>query len=394
MPADAPIGPPGLPPRLTRRVVEVARREWPNARPGLERAVEGFLADNGVAVGDLSAGRPVYRPRPGAPVGAALLLSGELPAGARPRRSSASPAARVPAAVAVVYAEQQQPVAAAPAAAGIGRWRGSWTDDEHAAAVAVVREAIARGDVYQANVVAHRSAAFTGDPAAVSALLGAVRRTPYSGSLSGDGWSVHSASPECLLEVTSGRVLTRPIKGTAPRGADTDADAAARAELLASGKDRAEHVMIVDLERNDLARVCRTGSVTVPSLYDVRPLAGVWHAESTVVGDLRSGVGLADLLAATFPGGSVTGAPKIAAIDLVDRIEPVGRGPSMGALGWIDADGTVRLGLTIRTFAVCDGEIHLWTGGGITWGSEPAAEVAEAHAKAAPLLGALAPLGG
>jgi hypothetical protein len=135
-----------------------------------------------------------------------------------------------------VYAEQQQPVAAAPAAAGIGRWRGSWTDDEHAAAVAVVREAIARGDVYQANVVAHRSAAFTGDPAAVSALLGAVRRTPYSGSLSGDGWSVHSASPECLLEVTSGRVLTRPIKGTAPRGADTDADAAARAELLASGE--------------------------------------------------------------------------------------------------------------------------------------------------------------
>jgi para-aminobenzoate synthetase component 1 len=160
-----------------------------------------------------------------------------------------------------------------------------------------------------------------------------------------------------------------------------------------SAKDRAEHVMIVDLERNDLARVCRAGSVSVPTLYDVRPLAGVWHAESTVVGELRSGVGLAELLAATFPGGSVTGAPKIAAIDLVDRIEPVGRGPSMGALGWVGADGAVRLGLTIRTFAVSGGAIHLWTGGGITWGSVPAAEVAEAHAKAAPLLAALAPLG-
>jgi para-aminobenzoate synthetase component 1 len=295
-----------------------------------------------------------------------------------------------------VYAERRPQRRLEPprAATAIGRWRASWSDDQHAAAVAVVRAAIARGDVYQANVVAHRSADFAGDPAAVSALLGAVRRTPYSGALSGAGWSVHSASPECLLEVTSGRVLTRPIKGTAPRSDDPGADGVARAGLLVSAKDRAEHVMIVDLERNDLARVCRTGSIAVPTLYDVRPLAGVWHAESTVVGELRSGVGLSALLAATFPGGSVTGAPKIAALDLVDGIEPVGRGPSMGALGWVGTDGTVRLGLTIRTFAVCDGAIHLWTGGGITWGSVAAAEVAEAHAKAAPLLAALAPLSG
>ena len=185
------------------------------------------------------------------------------------------------------------------------------------------------------------------------------------------------------MQVSRGRVLTRPIKGTRP------ATAAGRAELLASPKERAEHIMIVDLERNDLGRVARTGSVQVDELYGIRLWADLWQAESTVSAALSDGCGLADLLRAVCPGGSVTGAPKLAALDEIAAWEPVGRGASMGGLGWVDAGGELDLGLTIRT-AAADGErLHVWAGGGITWGSEPWAEVAEAAAKAAPVRSAL-----
>ncbi|MEO6712622.1 MAG: chorismate-binding protein, partial [Mycobacteriales bacterium] len=275
----------------------------------------------------------------------------------------------------------------------IGPWKPTWSAAEHADAVAAVREAIVAGDVYQANIVGHQQAPFAGDPAAVGAALLRLAHTPYAGSMTGDGWSVFSASPECLLEVEAGTALTRPIKGTAATDPDSGIDLTARAALQRSEKDRAEHVMIVDLARNDLGRIADIGGVSVPELYVVRRLAGVWHAESTVTARLSESVGLAELLEAVFPGGSVTGAPKLSALDIIDRLEPVGRGPSMGALGWIGADRTIRLGLTIRTVAVADGTIHLWTGGGITWGSDPVAEVAEAAVKAAPLLRALGAVG-
>jgi para-aminobenzoate synthetase component 1 len=154
-------------------------------------------------------------------------------------------------------------------------------------------------------------------------------------------------------------------------------------------------VMIVDLERNDLSRVCRAGTVRWPELLAPRRLAGVEHLVSTVEGQLRPGVGLADLLEATFPGGSVTGAPKIAAVDLIADLEPVGRGASMGALGRVHGNGDVELALTIRTFAVVDGRVHLWVGGGVVWDSDPVDEVEESLTKAAPLLHAVgAPLAG
>ena len=171
-----------------------------------------------------------------------------------------------------------------------------------------------------------------------------------------------------------------PIKGTRPLGEEGLADAA---------KDRAEHVMIVDLERNDLSRVCEPGSVRWPELMTERPLAGVEQLVSTVEGTLREDVGLADLLEATFPGGSVTGAPKIAAVDHIAALEPVGRGASMGALGRLWPNGDLELALTIRTFAVAEGRIHLWVGGGIVWDSEPEAEIEESWVKARPLLDAL-----
>jgi len=263
----------------------------------------------------------------------------------------------------------------------VGRWERSWTDAEYAAAVEAVREAIERGDVYQVNLVQHLSAPFEGDPRALAARLAPLRPL-HSRPLAGDGWAVVSASPELFLARRGRRLWTAPIKGTRPLG-----------EHVEGAKDAAEHVMIVDLERNDLSRVCEPGSVRWPELLAERELAGVVHLVSTVEGVLREDARLADVLAATFPGGSVTGAPKISAIDHIARLEPVGRGASMGALGTIHPNGDFDLALTIRTFAVADGRIHLWVGGGIVWDSDPEAEIEESWVKARPLLEAIgAPL--
>ncbi len=295
---------------------------------------------------------------------------GDVPLGA------ASPV-RVPECVAVAF--RRGGTRPEPGGAQVGEWTTSWTDAEHAVAVEQVREAIARGDVYQANVVGHRSAPFTGDPAALGAALAALPGAWYGGVLAGRDWLVAAASPEQLVRVTGDRITTIPIKGTSH---DPE-------ELRVSAKDRAEHVMIVDLARNDLARVTVPGSVVVEELYAVADWAGLWHASSVVAGTLAPGVTTEDVLRALLPGGSVTGAPKHAACGLLADLEPVGRGPAMGAMGFLSAEG-LDLGLTIRTIAVADGRVHLWAGGGITWGSEPDTEVAEAHAKAAPVQQALA----
>ena len=256
----------------------------------------------------------------------------------------------------------------------IGEWERTWSDAEYAEAVEAVRDAIGRGDVYQVNLVQHLSAPFSGGHGGMAKLL--ARFGPRA--MAGDGWAIVSASPELFLARRGRRVWTCPIKGTRPLG-----------EHVEGEKDSAEHVMIVDLERNDLSRVCEPGSVRWPELMAERELAGVTHLVSTVEGTLRQDIRLADLLAATFPGGSVTGAPKIAALDLIAALEPVGRGASMGALGTVRGNGDLELALTIRTFAVADGRIHLWVGGGIVWDSEPEAEIEESWTKARPLLAAV-----
>jgi para-aminobenzoate synthetase component 1 len=259
----------------------------------------------------------------------------------------------------------------------LGEWEPSWAPADYAAAVEAVRAAIARGDVYQVNLVQHLSAAFDGDPAGLAERLRPLRPLaprPFEGN----GWTIVSASPELFLARRGDRLWTMPIKGTRPLGEDVE-----------DPKDAAEHVMIVDLERNDLSRVSEVSSVRWPELMVQRELAGVTHLVSTVEGRLRSGLGLADILRATFPGGSITGAPKISAIDHIARIEPVGRGVSMGALGTIQPNGDFELALTIRTFAVADGRIHLWVGGGIVWDSDPDAEIEESWVKARPLLQAV-----
>jgi para-aminobenzoate synthetase component I len=264
----------------------------------------------------------------------------------------------------------------------IGDWRASWTEGEYAEAVDAVRAAIAEGDVYQVNLVQHLEAGFGGDPNGVARALAPLHPLEPA-PLHGDGWSIVSASPEVLLSRRGTRISTSPIKGTRPAGVSIDSD-----------KDAAEHVMIVDLERNDLSRVARPGTVRWPDVLVERELAGVTHLVATVEAELEEGVTLTRLLEAVLPGGSVTGCPKIAALDLIAELEPVGRGASMGALGRIYPNGDLDLALTIRTFAIADGSIHLWVGGGIVWDSDPHAEVEESWIKARPLLAAIgAPLG-
>jgi para-aminobenzoate synthetase component I len=293
------------------------------------------------------------------------------------RKDSPSPAEPSPlplAAVSVRGQSRGQARGQAPGRVMVGQWERSWADSDYAEAVESVRAAIGRGDVYQVNLVQHLAAAFDGDASALADRLAAFGPR----LLAGDGWAVISASPELFLARRGRRVWTAPIKGTRPLG-----------EHVEGEKDAAEHVMIVDLERNDLSRVCEPGSVRWPELMAERELAGVTHLVSTVEGTLRADVGLAELLGATFPGGSVTGAPKIAALDLIAALEPVGRGASMGALGVVRGNGDLDLSLTIRTFAVAEGRIHLWVGGGIVWDSDPEAEIEESWTKARPLLAAI-----
>jgi para-aminobenzoate synthetase component 1 len=262
----------------------------------------------------------------------------------------------------------------------IGAWEQTWTAAEYQGAVDDVRSAIARGDVYQVNLVQHLSATFSGDPNALAARLSPLRPR-YATPFVTETWAVVSASPELFLARRGDRLWTMPIKGTRPLGGAV--------QLRGSEKDAAEHVMIVDLERNDLSRVCRAGTVRWPELMATQELAGVEHMVSTVEGRLREGIGLAEILEALFPGGSVTGAPKIAAVDLIAGLEPVGRGASMGAIGSVCPNGDFDLTLTIRTFAIAAGVIHLWVGGGVVWDSDPATEVEESWTKARPLLDAI-----
>ena len=255
-------------------------------------------------------------------------------------------------------------------------WRSSLDHDAFTAGVREIRETIAAGGVYQVNLTRRLSAPLPrdADVLALGTALAGGNPAPHAAVVRLPGLDVASASPERFLR-RSGRVVeSQPIKGTS-----------ATAEFLE--KDRAENVMIVDLVRNDLGRVCEWGSVTVPALCAVEPHPGLFHLVSTVRGELRDGVGWPELLDATFPPGSVTGAPKLAAMAMIDRLEPVPRGPYCGAVGWVDADRREGdLNVAIRTFWFDDGELHFGTGGGVTWGSDPEGEWEETELKARRLL--------
>jgi para-aminobenzoate synthetase component 1 len=279
--------------------------------------------------------------------------------------------------------ERTRPMWGRPARGWIGprrhEWRSSLDRTAFEAGVGAIREAIAAGSVYQVNLTRRLSAPLPADAdvLALGAALAGGNPAPHAAvvRLPSHGVHVASASPERYLRREGRAVRSQPIKGTA-----TTPD-----RFLE--KDRAENVMIVDLVRNDLGRVCEYGSVQVPALCAVEEHPGLAHLVSTVEGRLRPDTGWPELLAATFPPGSVTGAPKLAAIDMIRTLEPVSRGPYCGAIGWVDADRDVGdLNVAIRTFWFDDGQLHLGTGGGITWDSDPAGEWEETELKARRLL--------
>jgi para-aminobenzoate synthetase/4-amino-4-deoxychorismate lyase len=260
--------------------------------------------------------------------------------------------------------------------------------DEHIGAVSRAIDHIFAGDAYQVNVCLRLEAAFAGDPLDVFCDAADCLKPRYGAYLSHDSAAIASLSPELFLRRVANRVLTSPIKGTGARP-EGGAGRAERVALSSSAKDRAENLMIVDLMRNDLGRVCRYGSVATPALFRPEEHPGLWHLVSDVTGELRAGISDGELLRATFPPGSVTGAPKVRAMELIATLEATGREVYTGAIGIASPVAGLELNVAIRTFELSSGRIWLGVGGGIVAESSPARELEECFVKARPLLAAI-----
>jgi len=248
---------------------------------------------------------------------------------------------------------------------------------------------IAAGDIYQVNLAQRFRVEPAPSHAALYQALRAAAPAPFLASISLPGGGIASSSPERFFRIQGDRIETWPIKGTRPRGTTAADDARLRSDLLASSKDRAENVMIVDLERNDLGRVCEIGSVHVPALCEVSSHSNVHHLVSRVEGRLREDVHPVEVLRALFPGGSITGAPKIRAIEIIDELEPIRRGVYTGAIGYWDVSGDCDWNIAIRTVIAVDGAAYFHAGGGIVADSTPEGEYEETLVKASGMLRAL-----
>jgi para-aminobenzoate synthetase component I len=248
---------------------------------------------------------------------------------------------------------------------------------------------IGAGDIYQVNLSQRFTCPYEGTGWELYRRLRQLNPAPFAAFLDMGDWQVVSGSPERFITVEGRKIETRPIKGTRPRGATPEADAALAAELLASEKDGAELVMIVDLQRNDLGRVCEFGTVTVPDLRRLEQTPNVWHTVATVEGRLRPEANVATILKATFPGGSITGAPKVRAMEIIAELEPVRRHIYTGGIGYIGFDGRLDLNIAIRTAVVKDGAAHFHAGGGIVADSDPQMEYDETIAKGSGIARAL-----
>ncbi len=266
----------------------------------------------------------------------------------------------------------------------------------HESRVARAITYIEAGDIFQANITARFSAAKPPDmsPAAIHLALRAANHAPYGAYLACGSLAISSVSPERFLSLSpAGQIETRPIKGTARRGENPAEDEALATALLASSKDRAENLMIVDLLRNDIGRVAAFGSVHVTQLARLETFARIHHLVSCVRGTLRPGTNAADLMRAAFPGGSITGAPKIRAMEIIHEIEAIPRGPYCGSIFWLGLDGAMDSSIAIRTATITPEAITVQAGGGIVADSDPAAEYEEVMIKIRPLLHALGTLG-
>ncbi len=271
----------------------------------------------------------------------------------------------------------------------VGEISSNFDRDGYLDRVRKTRELIRSGDIYQANLSQRFQADFEGDGLALYSRLRQANPAPYAAYLDFGDEEILSSSPERFFLLNEGRVDTRPIKGTRPRGSNEAEEAAFRKDLARSEKDRAELLMIVDLERNDLGRICQPGSIAVEALFALETYASVIHQTATVVGQLEAGKDVADCFGAMFPGGSITGAPKIRAMEVIEELETGRRGVYTGSIGYIGFDGRADFNIAIRTMRIADGELSFNVGGGIVWDSDPQSEYEETLHKAKALFDAL-----
>lgn len=275
-----------------------------------------------------------------------------------------------------------------------GRIESNFSRDTYRAAFDAVQAYLRSGDCYQVNLAQRFSAAASGDALHAYLELRRISPAPYAAFLNLPRARILCASPERFLSVRNGKVETKPIKGTRPRGRDAAEDERLAADLRIDPKDRAENLMIVDLLRNDLGKSCVPGSVRVPRLFEVESYSNVHHLVSTVEGELSPEHDALDLLRDCFPGGSITGAPKRRAMEIIEQLEPNRRGVYCGAIGYVGFDGNMDTNIAIRTLAYSEGTIRCWVGGGIVADSQCDAEYQETLDKASAMLGMLQKFGG
>jgi len=268
-------------------------------------------------------------------------------------------------------------------------FRSNFSKAKYLEMVNRAKEYIAAGDIYQVNLSQRLETRLLLPPLILYKRLRNINPAPFASYLDFKEVVVASSSPERFLKLTGKQVQTRPIKGTRPRGDDPARDEVLRQELYNSEKDRAELLMIVDLERNDLGRVCKIGSIKVPELFCLETYATVYHLVSTVTGILPEDKDIFDVLQASFPGGSITGAPKIRAMEIIEELEPVKRSIYTGSIGYIGFDGDADLNIVIRTFLIKKDRAYFQVGGGIVADSDPASEYQETLDKARALISAL-----
>ena len=270
------------------------------------------------------------------------------------------------------------------------RWQANISEAEYQQKFAQVQDYLHAGDCYQINLAQRFSASYRGDEFAAYLTLREANQAPFSAFLRLADHTILSISPERFLQLTNDQVQTKPIKGTVPRGVRPEEDNANAERLSQSTKDRAENLMIVDLLRNDLSRVCVPGSVKVPKLFDIESFPAVHHLVSTVEGQLAPGYDGTDLLRASFPGGSITGAPKIRAMEIIEELEPQRRNLYCGSIGYLSACGNMDTSITIRTLICQDSQVYCWAGGGLVADSKVASEYQETFDKVRKILPVLA----
>lgn len=261
------------------------------------------------------------------------------------------------------------------------RWQSNMTREEYGLKFQQVQAYLQSGDCYQVNLAQRFQANYCGDEWQAFCQLNRINRAPFSAFLRLDDSAILSLSPERFIQLDRQHIQTRPIKGTLPRLTDSEADAAQAEKLRMSPKDRAENLMIVDLMRNDIGRVAVPGSVRVPELFVVEPFPAVHHLVSTITAELPTKLHASDLLRAAFPGGSITGAPKVRAMEIIDELEPHRRNAWCGSIGYLSLCGTMDTSITIRTLTATDGQLYCSAGGGVVADSDEEAEYQETFDK-------------